>query len=67
MKTWLAKTLPRLDALKKLSVDSLPAVANLFCDKLGIEDETERGTVRMLVNGLILITLLTAGAWYFTD
>lgn len=41
----------------------LMAPANAFCDLLHIQDEDERSVVRMLVNGLIWITIV-AVVWY---
>jgi hypothetical protein len=41
----------------------LMAPSNAVCDAFGVKDEHERGMVRMLVNGLITITL-AAGAFF---
>jgi hypothetical protein len=41
----------------------LMAPSNAVCDAFGVKDEHERGMVRMLVNGLIAITI-AAGAFF---
>jgi hypothetical protein len=45
----------------------LMAPSNYICDKMGMNDENERGMVRMLVNGMILISVMTAVVWYYTS
>lgn len=41
----------------------LMAPSNAVCDAMKVEDEHERGMVRMLVNGLITITI-AAGVFF---
>ncbi len=37
--------------------------ANACCDRLGLEDENERGVIRMLVNALLWTVVGAAVAW----